>query len=69
MDKKTYNNSKVIAYINDHFYPVKLNAESKDIVIGKIRSYNYNEIIRSMILHMYVTSGQLGFPTTVIITG
>ena len=26
MDKKTYTNSKVISYISDHFYPVKLDA-------------------------------------------
>jgi len=29
MDKKTYNHSKVVDYINEKFYPVKLDAESK----------------------------------------
>src|SRR3982751_2067581 len=30
MDKKTYTNPKVIAYLQEHFYPVKLNAETKE---------------------------------------
>src|SRR3982751_4302356 len=30
MDKKTYTNKQVIAYLQEHFYPVKLNAETKE---------------------------------------
>src|SRR5674476_1086507 len=68
MDKKTYTNSKVISYINDHFYPVKLDAETKDIIEWKNNSYNYNENYKVNDFTMYVTSGQPGFPTTVIFT-
>ena len=32
MDKKTYNSSKVIAYVNEHFYAVKVNAETKKTI-------------------------------------
>ncbi len=32
MDKKTYNNPKVYAYISGHFYPVKHNAQLKKII-------------------------------------
>src|SRR4051812_5396973 len=32
MDKKTYTSAKVISYINEHFYAVKLDAESKEVV-------------------------------------
>jgi len=67
MDKKTYTNSKVIAYINDHFYPVKLNAESKQIVQWNNKEYNYNENYKINDFALYVTSGQPGFPTTVIV--
>ncbi len=42
MDKKTYANPKVIAYINDHFYAVKLDAETKHIVEWKDRKFNFN---------------------------
>lgn len=68
MDKKTYTNSKVIAYINDHFCAVKLDAETKDIIEWKNNSYNYNENYKVNDFTMYVTSGQPGFPTTVIFT-
>lgn len=68
MDKKTYTNSKVISYINEHFYPVKLNAESKEIVQWKNKEYNYNDNYKVNDFALYVSSGQLGFPTTVIIS-
>ncbi len=68
MDKKTYNNSRVITYINDHFYAVKLNAETKDTIEWKNNSYNYNENYKVNDFTMYVTSGQPGFPTMVILT-
>ena len=67
MDKKTYNDSKVIDYISEHFYPVKLNAESKDIVYWKEKKYNFNENYRINDFALYATSGQLGFPATIII--
>ena len=66
MDKKTYTNAKVISYINEHFYPVKFNAESKDVVHWKDKEYSYNETYKVNDFAMYVTQGQLGFPTTVI---
>ncbi len=67
MDKKTYSNSKVISYISDHFYPVKFDAESKGIVQWKNKEYNYNDNYKINDFAMYVTSGQPGFPTTVIV--
>ena len=36
MDATTFSDPEVAAYMNNHFYPVKLNAEGKeDIVIGE----------------------------------
>ncbi|MEO6638854.1 MAG: DUF255 domain-containing protein [Ginsengibacter sp.] len=67
MDKKTYANQKVIEYISDHFYPVKLNAESKEIVSWKEKKYNYNDNYKINDFALYATSGQLGFPSTIII--
>lgn len=66
MDKKTYNNSKVISYINEHFYAVKLNAETKDSVVWNNKDYKYNPALKLNDFTMYVTQGQPGFPTTVI---
>ena len=67
MDKKTYNNSQVISYISEHFYPIKLDAESKEIVNWKEKSYNYNHDYKINDFALYATSGQLGFPATIII--
>lgn len=68
MDKKTYSKSKVIEYINEHFYSVKINAETKDALNWNNKTYMYNNNYRINDFAMFVTSGQLSFPTTVIIT-
>jgi thioredoxin-related protein len=66
MDKKTYTNSKVISYINEHFYPVKVDAETRDIVQWNNKDYNFNETYKVNDFTMYITSGQPGYPSTVI---
>lgn len=67
MDKKTYVNSKVVAYINDHFYAVKLDAETKEIVEWKDKKFNFNDQYKINDFALYLTSGDISFPTTVII--
>lgn len=66
MDKKTYNNSKVVTYINDHFYPVKLDAETKETVQWRNKNFDFNENIKVNDFSLFVTNGDLSFPTTVI---
>lgn len=66
MDKKTYNNSNVISYINDHFYAVKLNAETKDTVVWGNRKFGFNSNDKVNDFSLYVTRGQLAFPNTII---
>ena len=66
MDKKTYTSSKVIAYINEHFYAVKLDAETKEVIQWNAKQYRFNDNYKVNDFTMYVTSGQPGFPTTVI---
>jgi thioredoxin-related protein len=66
MDKKTYTNSKVTSYINQHFYAVKLNAETKDDVKWDNKNYEYNSGDKINDFALYVTQGQLAFPNTVI---
>ena len=66
MDKKTYNNSNVISYINEHFYAVKLNAETKDTVVWNNKKYAFNSAEKINDFAIYVTQGQLAFPNTII---
>ena len=66
MDKKTYTNSKVISYINSHFYAVKVNAETKDILKWDNKEYDYNPGNKVNDFALYATRGQLAFPNTII---
>ena len=69
MDKKTFSDPKVIAYLNKHYYAVKFDAEQKGAVTyaGKdfkfIRSGRggYHELAAAL------TEGNLGYPTIVLI--
>jgi len=66
MEKKTYGNEQVIRYINEHFYAVKVDAETKEPVAWGDRSFSYNDAYKVNDFALYLTSGQPGFPTTAI---
>jgi thioredoxin-related protein len=68
MDKRTYQNEKVIAYINEHFYAIKLNAETKDTLRWNNQDYTYNPLYKVNQFSMFATGGNLRFPSTIIIT-
>jgi thioredoxin-related protein len=67
MDKKTYSNMKVARYLQENFYPVKVNAESRETMTWNGKSYNFNSDFRTNDFAVYVTQGRLEFPSTVII--
>jgi thioredoxin-related protein len=67
MDKKTYTNPKVIAYLQEHFYPVKLNAETKESLVWNEKTYNFNAANRTNDFALFLTYGKLSYPTTVIL--
>lgn len=68
MDKETYTNEKVAAYINEHYYAVKLDAEEKTALEWNGKTYSYDEANKVNELAVYLCYGQLSFPTTVFIT-
>ena len=67
MDKQTYSHAKVAAYINENFIPVKLDAETRDEIQWKGRSYQYNSSYKVNSYAVYLTGGQLSFPTTIFL--
>jgi len=67
MDKKTYSNPKVIDYLQQHFYTVKVNAESKEAVSWNEKTYQFNSSSRTNDFAVFLTYGRLSYPTTVII--
>ncbi len=68
MDKETYSNANVAAYINEHYYAVKFNAEQKQSVEWNGKKFDYNRQNKVNDLAVYLCSGQLSFPTTVFLT-
>ena len=69
MDKQTYANKQVAAYIMDKFYPVKLNAEQRQAIQFGGKTFQFNSNYRTHEFAIYLTRGQLSYPTTVIIPG
>jgi thioredoxin-related protein len=67
MDKRTYSNKKVAEYLQDKFYPVRVDAETHTVITWGGRTYQFNPQYRSNEFAMYLTHGRLEFPTTIII--
>ena len=41
MDKETFEQPKIAAYLNEHFYPVKLNAEQKEDIVFAGKTFKF----------------------------
>jgi thioredoxin-related protein len=67
MDRETYDKETVVNYINEHYYAVKLNAESKDSLEWDSKKYGYKGEYRANELAVYLLNGQMSFPTTVFL--
>lgn len=69
MDKTTYTDPVVISFINNHFYPVRINAESADTLVFKYKIYapvkNGGKSVSSFAIEML--GGKLSYPSTVFI--
>lgn len=68
MDKETYSNDKVANYINEHFYAVKFNAESKDSAVFGKKKYGFNPAYNANELAVYLLYGRMGYPSTVLLS-
>ncbi len=68
MDRTTYKNEKLASYINQKYYAVKFNAESRDAVTFNKQLFKYNPKYRTNELAFYLTGGNLSYPTTVFIS-
>jgi thioredoxin-related protein len=67
MDKNTYTNKELIKYVNEKFYAVKLNAETRETISWLGKDFTYDDRYKVNTYALYLTQGQLAFPTTVII--
>lgn len=69
MDRTTYKNEKLVAYINEKYYAVKFNAETRTAISFNNKTFKYNAQYRTNELAIYLTGGQLSYPTTVFLSG
>lgn len=69
MEKTTYADPVAVSFINRHFYPVRVDAESADTMRFRDKIYvpvkNGNKYISSLALEML--GGKLSYPTTVFL--
>ncbi|MEJ7766795.1 MAG: thioredoxin family protein [Chitinophagaceae bacterium] len=66
MDKKTYTDKNVVSYLNENFYVAKVNAETKKALSWQGKIYQFNSAYKSNDFAVFVTKGNLSYPTTVI---
>lgn len=65
MDKSTFSDPTVAAYINRNYYAVKLNAETKEDITINGRTYKYLPQYRSHELAVELLRGKMNYPSTV----
>lgn len=68
MERETYAKDDVAAYINEKYYAVKLDAESKDNFEWNGKQYGYKPEYKSNELAVYLLYGQMSYPTTVFLS-
>jgi thioredoxin-related protein len=69
MDAQTYNNDSVADYINQHYYAVKVDAETKTIIKWRGRNFVYNTQYKVNEFSLFITNGKMSYPTTVLMAG
>ncbi len=69
MDRRTYTNQKLVKYVNEKYYAVKFDAESKEDLTFNGKIYKYNKQYKTHDLALYLMSGQVSYPTTVFMAG
>jgi thioredoxin-related protein len=67
MDRITYHHKKLVPYLNENYYAVKFDAESKEVLRFNGKDYAYDENMRMNTLAIYMLNGRMEFPTTVFL--
>jgi uncharacterized protein YyaL (SSP411 family) len=68
MDATTYKNDSVVSFLKQHFYRFKFNAEGKDTINWQGKTFTYNPRYGINDFGVYLTRGNIVYPTTIIIT-
>jgi thioredoxin-related protein len=65
MDKSTFTDPAVVAYINKNYYAVKLDAEGKKPITLNGHTYTFKPEYKAHELAVALLQGQMSYPTTV----
>jgi thioredoxin-related protein len=68
MDKSTYEDGKLVEYVNTHYYAVKFDAESRENYVFNKKNYSYNAQYKSNELAVFLLFGRMEYPTTVFLS-
>lgn len=66
MEKKTFTNPNVIKYINEHFYAVRFNAETKDQIRFGGKMYDFMPQYKANQLAVDLMRGSMSYPTSIV---
>ena len=66
MDATTFQNPDLIRYMNNNFYAVRFNAETKDVIHFKGKEYTFNPQFKANTFAVELMKGQMSFPTAII---
>ena len=72
MDQQVYQNPEIATFIGSHFYPLKLNAESKEEIVFLGKKYSYVPMGPNTGRHqladiLATENGKVQYPTTIIL--
>lgn len=70
MDATTFQDKKVVDFMNEHFYAVKMNAESKEPIAFKEKLYEYKKYGRAGYNELAVNllANKMSFPSFVVLS-
>lgn len=68
MQTRTYGNGNITRYVNQKFYAVRLNAETKDTLMFQGTRFTYRPEKRANGLASMLLSEEMTYPTTVFLT-
>ena len=67
MDATTFQDPVVVNYLNNNYYPVKLNAERKDSVIFADKIFVYQPQYKANEIALSLLGGKMSYPTYVFL--
>ncbi len=67
MDKNTYTDQEVIKILNEKYYFVKLNAEQKEDIIYKDKTFKFKQEYKAHELAVSLLNGKMSYPSTVFL--